>query len=178
MALYSAKEAKWYRRNVERREHRFFLIVFFFSPFFLFSFSSLTPTSPPSSFFSSLSVLSRPNSPSLFLCGKKKKRKDRSASIINQDWFRPPPFKFVHHPSIHVILINGTTAPLLRSSLINPPPDPSLLHPPPLTYRPTKVDLITSRAARTRRRARVLNVRARAMRNGVSQMCRADQPAR
>jgi len=24
MALYSAKEAKWYRRNVERREHRQF----------------------------------------------------------------------------------------------------------------------------------------------------------
>lgn len=157
----------------------FFLIVFFF-PLFFYSPSPPSPPLPlPPRSFSSLSVLSRPNSPSLFLCGKKKKkRKDRSASIINQDWFRPPPFKFVHHPSIHVILINGTTAPLLRSSLINPPPDPSLLHPPPLTYRPTKVDLITSRAARTRRRARVLNVRARAMRNGVSQMCRADQPAR
>lgn len=25
MALYSAKEAKWYRRNVERREHRFII---------------------------------------------------------------------------------------------------------------------------------------------------------
>lgn len=178
MALYSAKEAKWYRRNVERREHRFFFNRIFFSPFFLFSFSSLTPTFPLSSFFSSLSVLSRPNSSSLFLCGKKKKKK-RQISLDNKSrLISPPPFKFVHHPSIHVILINGTTAPLLRSSLINPPPDPSLLHPPPLTYRPTKVDLITSRAARTRRRARVLNVRARAMRNGVSQMCRADQPAR
>lgn len=28
MALYSAKEAKWYRRNVERREHRQFKFPF------------------------------------------------------------------------------------------------------------------------------------------------------
>lgn len=175
MALYSAKEAKWYRRNVERREHRFFFNrIFFYSP----SPPSPPLPLPPRSFPLSLSYLVLTLPPFFFVEKKKKKRKDRSASIINQDWFRPPPFKFVHHPSIHVILINGTTAPLLRSSLINPPPDPSLLHPPPLTYRPTKVDLITSRAARTRRRARVLNVRARAMRNGVSQMCRADQPAR
>lgn len=70
MALYSAKEAKWYRRNVERREHRFFFNrIFFYSP---------SPPSPPLPLpprsFSSLSVLSRPNSPSLFLCGKKKKK--------------------------------------------------------------------------------------------------------
>lgn len=36
MALYSAKEAKWYRRNVERREHlrRSFPLL----PFLFFSF--------------------------------------------------------------------------------------------------------------------------------------------
>lgn len=175
MALYSAKEAKWYRRNVERREHRFFFNrIFFYSP----SPPSPPLPLPPRSFPLSLSYLVLTLPPFFFV--EKKKKKKRQISLDNKSRLisPPPPFKFVHHPSIHVILINGTTAPLLRSSLINPPPDPSLLHPPPLTYRPTKVDLITSRAARTRRRARVLNVRARAMRNGVSQMCRADQPAR
>lgn len=39
MALYSAKEAKWYRRNVERREHCQFF--FFITPPLL-----LPPTSP------------------------------------------------------------------------------------------------------------------------------------
>lgn len=156
----------------------FFLIVFFF-PLFFYSPSPSPPLPlPPRSFPLSLSYLVL-TLPPFFFVEKKKKKKKRQISLDNKSrLISPPPFKFVHHPSIHVILINGTTAPLLRSSLINPPPDPSLLHPPPLTYRPTKVDLITSRAARTRRRARVLNVRARAMRNGVSQMCRADQPAR
>lgn len=47
MALYSAKEAKWYRRNVERREHR------------QFNFPSLPPSPLPcfsSSFPSSFQV--------------------------------------------------------------------------------------------------------------------------
>lgn len=86
--------------------------------------------------------------------------------LLNSYTSRPSP----SHP-IHVALINRTTTPpssfpFLRSSLINPPLIPRTYLPPT-----AKVDLITSRAARTRRRARVFNVRARAARNRVSQMC-------
>lgn len=42
MALYSAKEAKWYRRNVERREHCQFNSPFCFIKFPVFVFRCLS----------------------------------------------------------------------------------------------------------------------------------------
>lgn len=44
MALYSAKEAKWYRRNVERREHCQFNPSPPFLCFLIFSFRCLSPS--------------------------------------------------------------------------------------------------------------------------------------
>lgn len=63
-----------------------------------------------------------------------------------------------------LLLLNSYTTPAPRAS--RPvAPQSALINPP---TRPTKVDLITRRTARTRGRARVLTVRA--VRNGVSEV--------
>lgn len=75
MALYSAKEAKWYRRNVERREHRFFFNRIFFFLFFILlllphpHFPSLLVLFPLSLSYLVLTL------PPFFFVEKKKKKK-------------------------------------------------------------------------------------------------------
>lgn len=138
MALYSAKEAKWYRRNVERREHcQIFINSFInslrsassesFFRFFVFDiFSSVTITSVETETIAKIPILFSP-------------------------------FSFLFFFSLLLPLF---TAPLCETSLDR------LLSP----YR--KSDLITSRAARARRREGIKRTRAKAVLTGLSQVRR------